>query len=119
MLQRLGSITLVLILFMPIKQSTALANETALSARLANYEMDVKLDAQKRLIDGTEILTWKNSTPHATSELQFHLYYNAWLNEESSQFNSVLLGRSFRENLSDFREKRVSRIPYAFFAANL
>ncbi len=75
-----------------------------LSARLANYEMDVRLDVKKRLIDGTEILTWKNNTNHSTSELQFHLYYNAWLNEGSSQFNSVRRRRSFRENLDDYRE---------------
>ena len=111
MRQKLGSITLFLILFMPlrqsaapVRQSAAPANETVLSTRLANYEMDVKLDAQKRLIDGTEILTWKNSTPHPTSELQFHLYYNAWLNEESSQFRSIRRRRSFRESQSDYRE---------------
>lgn len=111
MRQKLGSITLFLILFMPlrqsaapVRQSAAPANETVLSTRLANYEMDVKLDAQKRLIDGTEILTWKNNTRHATSELQFHLYYNAWLNEESSQFQSIRRRRSFRESQSDYRE---------------
>ena len=104
MRQKLGSITLFLILFMPLRQASAQANETALSVRLANYEMDVKLDAQKRLIDGTEILTWKNNTSHLTSELQFHLYYNAWLNEESSQFQSIRRRRSFRESQSDYRE---------------
>ena len=104
MRQKLSSITLALILIMPLKQSAGMANETALSSRLANYEMDVKLDAQKRLIDGTEVLTWKNNTSHPTSELQFHLYYNAWLNEESSQFHSIRRRRSFRENQSDFRE---------------
>ncbi len=96
MRQKLGSITLFLIFFMPLRQSAAPGNETVLSARLANCEMAVKLAAQKRLIDGTEILTWKNSTPHPTSELQFHLYYNAWPNEESSQFHSIRRRRSFR-----------------------
>ncbi|MFQ5649808.1 MAG: M1 family metallopeptidase [bacterium] len=74
-----------------------------LSPRLANYEMEVKLDVDKRLLDGTEVLTWKNNTSHPTSELQFHLYYNAWLNEQSSMFRSVR-ARRFKEKLSDYRE---------------
>ena len=102
MLQRFSCITLVLILFTPFRQSAVAANETALSARLANYEMVVKLDTQGRLIDGTEIITWTNNTSHPTAELQFHLYYNAWLNEESSQFRSVRERR--KSEKFDYRE---------------
>ena len=91
MLQKLGSITLVLTLFMPLRQSGAQENETALSARLANYEMDVKLDAQKRLINGTEILTWKNSTSHSTSQtaISFVLQCLAERGEFTISFNTA------------------------------
>ncbi len=78
--------------------------QAPLSPRIANYEMDVKLDVANRLLDGTEILTWKNTTRHPTSELRFHLYYNAWLNQESSMFRSVR-ARSFKDRFSDYRER--------------
>jgi len=71
-----------------------------LSPRIANYTMDVRLDKEKRLIIGTETLTWHNTTSYSTGELQFHLYYNAWRNDKSSYLNSI---RSSR-NLSDYRE---------------
>ncbi|MFQ5640109.1 MAG: M1 family metallopeptidase [bacterium] len=75
---------------------------SALGERIANYEMDVKLDVQNRLIDGAEILTWKNTTNFPTSELQFHLYYNAWRNDQSSMFQSVRY-RSF--DFSNYRDQ--------------
>ncbi|RMF56458.1 MAG: M1 family peptidase [Calditrichaeota bacterium] len=59
-----------------------------LSERIANYQMDVKLDVEKKLLHGREILTWRNTTSHPTTELQFHLYYNAWRNNKSSFLRS-------------------------------
>ncbi|MFQ5637155.1 MAG: M1 family metallopeptidase [bacterium] len=84
-----------LFVFSLFLQTGAQDNGTALSARLANYEMDVKLDVQNRLIDGAEILTWTNSTSLPASELQFHLYYNAWRHDQTSMFKSVRY-RSFK-----------------------
>ena len=48
------------------------------SLRNANYSIDVRLDPRARSLTGREVLTWRNMTTTATSELQFHLYYNAW-----------------------------------------
>ncbi len=73
-----------------------------LSPRNANYTMDVKLDVEKRLINGTEVLNWRNTTSHPTDELQFHLYYNAWRNTTSSYLNSIRYRTSF--NYSDYDE---------------
>jgi len=74
----------------------------ALSPRIANYRMDVRLDVDKRLIYGKEILTWRNATPHPATELQFHLYYNAWRNDKSSFLTSVRY-RGFK--LSGYRDE--------------
>jgi hypothetical protein len=63
--------------------------EGALSPRIANYQMDVRLDVDKKLIHGTEVLTWRNTTRYPAPDLQFHLYYNAWRNDKSSFFRSV------------------------------
>ncbi|MFQ5603715.1 MAG: M1 family metallopeptidase [bacterium] len=72
-----------------------------LSERIANYEMDVKLDVSKRLVDGTEILTWKNTTSYPATELRFHLYYNAWMHDQSSMLKSV---RYRSRDLSDYHD---------------
>ena len=72
-----------------------------LSPRIANYEMDATLDVAARTVHGREILTWHNKTAHSTDRLPFHLYYNAWNNEQSSMLSSV---RGTRGRLSDYRE---------------
>jgi len=64
-------------------QSTAQA-EGALSPRNANYSIDVALDPARRRLSGRELLTWRNTSTISTSELQFHLYYNAWKNTRST-----------------------------------
>ena len=63
------------------------------SPRNANYDIDVTLDPAARTLTGRETLTWRNISPNATSELQFHLYYNAWRNSRSTWMRERLLGR--------------------------
>ena len=69
----------------------------ARSPRLASYVIDARLDPATRLLTGTETVTFRNATAHATSELRFHLYYNAWRNERSSFLQAAARGR--RPNL--------------------
>ncbi|HET9466777.1 MAG TPA: M1 family metallopeptidase [Vicinamibacterales bacterium] len=62
----------------------AAAGAQALSPRNANYTIDVKLDTRARTLSARETLVWTNITPASTRELQFHLYYNAWRNDDST-----------------------------------
>ena len=55
-----------------------------LSPRNANYTIDVRLDAPARTLTGRETLAWTNISTAAATELQFHLYYNAWKNDQST-----------------------------------
>jgi len=55
-----------------------------LSPRIANYDINVKLDVAKRLVRGTEIVKWFNKSPDVITELQFHLYLNAFRNNKST-----------------------------------
>ena len=55
-----------------------------LSERIASYDISVKLDAKKKMLEGEEILYWKNSSHDNVSELQFHLYLNAFKNTKST-----------------------------------
>ncbi|NOX38111.1 MAG: M1 family metallopeptidase [Calditrichaeota bacterium] len=64
-----------------------------LSPRIASYTMDVRLDVNEKKIYGREVLTWVNPTSHPASDLQFHLYYNAWMNERSSWLSSTRYAR--------------------------
>jgi hypothetical protein len=62
-----------------------------LSPRNANYTIDVSLDAQRHTLTGRETLTWTNISGVAVSELQFHLYYNAWRNGDSTWMREAKL----------------------------
>jgi hypothetical protein len=56
----------------------------ARSPRNANYEIDVTLDHAGRRLTGRQTIRWRNISSTATSELQFHLYWNAWRDAEST-----------------------------------
>jgi hypothetical protein len=58
--------------------------EAPLSARNANYKIDVSLDVDTKQIRGKQVLTWRNITRNPTRELQFHLYMNAFKNNRST-----------------------------------
>ena len=62
-----------------------------LSPRNANYAIDVRLDAAAHTLTGRETLVWTNISKAATSELQFHLYYNAWRNNQSTYMRETQL----------------------------
>jgi hypothetical protein len=64
--------------------SVASAGAQALSPRNASYTIDVTLDTRARTLNARETLVWTNITPASTNELQFHLYYNAWRNDDST-----------------------------------
>lgn len=51
---------------------------------IANYVMDIDLDWETKTLDCKTVLTWKNISDEPISELQFHLYYNAFKNTNST-----------------------------------
>ncbi|MGE5243791.1 MAG: M1 family metallopeptidase [Betaproteobacteria bacterium] len=63
-----------------------------LSPRNANYSIDARLDPGSRTITGSEAITWRNITSRPTSELRFHLYWNAWRNARSTWLREAQLG---------------------------
>jgi hypothetical protein len=54
------------------------------SPRIANYDINVRLDAQARLLHGRETLHWRNTSSAPLSELQFHLYLNGFRNDRTT-----------------------------------
>ncbi len=63
-----------------------------LSERIANYDIDVKLNAATKILDGKEILYWRNTSNDTIYDLQFHLYLNAFKNTESTFLQSGRIG---------------------------
>jgi hypothetical protein len=55
-----------------------------LSPRIANYDISVKLDVQKKMLQGKETLFWHNKSMDNIKELQFHLYLNGFKNTETT-----------------------------------
>src|SRR6185503_9593462 len=73
----------------------------ARSPRNANYEIDARLDEDAKTIHGKETIHWRNITDEATTELQFHLYWNAWRDAESTWIRERRLGGNTHTPRSD------------------
>jgi hypothetical protein len=69
----------------------AIQATAALSPRSANYTITATLDPATRTITGEQVLTWRNTSTIAATTLQFHLYYNAWRNLESTWLRETRL----------------------------
>ncbi len=54
------------------------------SPRNASYTIAARLDAAARTLDGHQVLRWRNVQARSTDRLFFHLYWNAWRNDQST-----------------------------------
>ncbi len=57
-------------------------------ARIADYRLDARLDADEHTIDGTALLTWRNTTSRTVTTLPFHLYMNGFRAEDTAWMRS-------------------------------
>jgi hypothetical protein len=77
----------VLVTF-PLASQRAAANKSL--PTIADYNIDVRLELDERQhptkLSGREQLIWRNASPDTISELQFHLYLNAFKNAQSTFF---------------------------------
>ncbi len=60
----------------------------SLSLEGADYQMEVMLDPDSKIVSGVQVIRWTNRTSFSAPDLQFHLYYNAWRDRRSSFLNS-------------------------------
>ena len=51
---------------------------------VASYQISCRLDPDKKIVEGTQVLTWKNTTSRPAATLRFHLYLNAFRNTLST-----------------------------------
>jgi len=85
-----------------------------LSPRNANYVIDAQLQPPARTITGKEQITWRNITTKPASELQFHLYWNAWKNTRSTWLREASLGAA--RNLPNPRDEDWGRLDVSSIA---
>ncbi len=71
-------------LLLPLVMLTALRVPGPLSPRNANYTIHASLDEKDKVVKGKERLHWKNITSGAADTMVFHLYMNAFKNNEST-----------------------------------
>ena len=93
--------TILIILLMSTRSMFAQEDTVVIStpsARNANYDMDVKLDTEKKTINGQMQLTWRNISKDTINELQFHLYLNAFKNTKTTFMKES--GGSFRGDIA-------------------
>lgn len=75
---------LIVVLAISVQQPDVLADDGPLSKRIANYDLDVALDADEKLVTGTAKLTWFNTSAQPVQDLFFHLYLNAFRHERTT-----------------------------------
>ena len=54
------------------------------SPRISSYDIVVELIPEDHLVRGTQTVTWRNTTQASTQELRFHLYLNAFRDQDST-----------------------------------
>lgn len=58
-------------------------------ARIADYWIDARLDAERHEITGTMRLAWRNQTGRSVDHLPFHLYMNGFRAEDTAWMNQA------------------------------
>jgi hypothetical protein len=95
----------------------------ARSPRNANYDIEVTLDHGARSLNGRETIRWRNISVNSTAELQFHLYWNAWRNADSTWLRERRLAGNVTPPRSDawgsmdvsrLRVRRPARVDESF-----
>ena len=57
--------------------------------RIADYDIQVRLDTDQKTLAGRETITWHNAESEPASELKFHLYMNAFRSADTMMMASL------------------------------
>jgi hypothetical protein len=73
------------ILFLPfLACNIVFAQYPQMLSNKADYDIEVSLNTNTKILTGKETITYTNNTNFATSELQFHMYLNAFKDANST-----------------------------------
>jgi peptidase M1-like protein len=91
-------------------QSATTAPGAPLSERVVAYQIEARLDPEKKIVNASETLTYRNLTGKPLAEFPFHLYLNGF--QPESTFNSEIRRYGGRE---DWEEKNRGAIDVKSF----
>jgi hypothetical protein len=103
---RLRLLTAAILLLAPLVAHTQTSIATnspggkPLSTRVVDYTIDAKINTDKKSLDATETITYKNLTGQTLTTVPFHLYLNAF-RPESSFTSETHYNGGIRDNESD------------------
>jgi len=92
----------IFILFFLPHLMFAQTSEKPLSTRIASYDIQVTLDAEEKTLTANEVLHWTNPSQDTIHELRFHVYLNAFKNNQSTYLSG---GGGFGEIGKEYDEK--------------
>ena len=99
--------------------ATNAAQGTSLSTRVVNYTINAKVDVQKKSVDATETLTYKNLTGQPLTTFPFHLYLNGF-QPDSSFTSETHFGGGIRasDEANEYPKKNEGSITIAHLEAD-
>ncbi len=81
-----------------------------------NYDIDVKMDVNTNILDGTEKIDYYNNSPDTLTRLFFHTYWNAFqphssMDERSRELGKTILGKNRKgDDIQDWDSRVRDRI---------
>ena len=99
-----------LVCMVAFAHSSAGQTDAPRSPRNANYTISARLDARAHTITAQERITWRNITNAPTSELQFHVYWNAWADTKSTWRREKARSQELDRSPADFSRIDISSI---------
>jgi hypothetical protein len=70
---------------------------------VVKYFIEAQLIPKDRKLNGSELLTWRNTTETAVDHLRFHLYYNAFRSEKTTFLDESKFYRRSKRSLARLR----------------
>ena len=108
---------MVLVLAAPVWAQTSLATNAPqgkpLSTRVVDYAIDAKIDTDKKALDATETLTYKNLTGVPLTSFPWHMYLNAFQPESTFTTEEHYQGGVRGDRATDYPDKKLGSVTIA------
>ncbi len=121
-ISRVSSAILAVVIAAPLAlgaQSIATNSPVPLSTRVTSYQIDARLDTDKKSLDATETLTYKNLTGQPLTMFPFHLYLNAFRPQSSFTSETHFTGGiRDSEKKNDYPSEKLGSIAISNIAAD-
>jgi Peptidase family M1 domain len=90
-----------------------------LSSRVVAYNIDAHLDTDKKILDATETITYKNLTGQSLTTIPFHLYLNAFRPESTFTSETHFTGGNHdSEKEDDYPDEKLGSITVSHIDAD-